>query len=168
MINDSNSQWHCLYFTLTQYLVDNFSWSMYDRHTRTQTNTQTDRNVQTEVFKRFRFLLGAGFEATFFVEKKSIFSFSRLLLHQTFSSSLLRGHCLGLVYFILCYFHIKIFSVFVKKKLFCSFQVDFLETRYHVLFCLFPQISRYKSVDICVFFSTCHNYKQQFYVNKLS
>ena len=70
MINDSNSQWHCLYVTLTQYLVDNFSQSMYDRHTRTQTNTQTDRNVQTEVFKRFRFLLGAGFEATFFVEKK--------------------------------------------------------------------------------------------------
>ena len=110
---------------------------MYDRHTRTQTNTQTDRNVQTEVFKRFRFLLGAGFEATFFVEKKSIFSFSRLLLHQTFSSSLLRGHCLGLVYFILCYFHIKIFSVFCKKKkncFACSSQVDFLETRYQVLF----------------------------------
>ena len=143
---------------------------MYDRHTRTQTNTQTDRNVQTEVFKRFRFLLGAGFEATFFVEKKSIFSFSRLLLHQTFSSFLLWGHCLGLVYFILCYFHIKIFSVFVKKNCFALFNSIFWKhgITYCFMFCLFPQISRYKSVDFCVCFSTCHNYKQQFYVNKLS
>ena len=115
MINDSNSQWHCLYVTLTQYLVDNFSQSMYDRHTRTQTNTQTDRNVQTEVFKRFRFLLGAGFEATFFVEKKIYFQFqqaaaaSNLLLFSFMRT--LPGF--GLFHF--CYFHIKIFSVFVKK-----------------------------------------------------
>ena len=110
---------------------------MYDRHTRTQTNTQTDRNVQTEVFKRFRFLLGAGFEATFFVEKKNQFLVLvgcccikpfPLLFYEDIA------WVWSISFFVI--FTLKFLVFFVKKKncFACSSQVDFLETRYQVLF----------------------------------